>query len=85
MIPGYDATQMNDYFKIRYADKNAYYTISDRFELNTLDLNEDVIVYRGDCYICQFTHRMNRNFNDDTAPYNDDIVNKGTWRGENNG
>ena len=85
MVPGYDTSEMEDYFKIRYADKNAYYTISDRFDLNNIEYNEDAIIYRGDCYICQFTHRVNRNFNDDTAPYNDDIVNKGTWRGENNG
>jgi hypothetical protein len=28
---------------------------------------------------------MNRNFNDDSAPYNDKIVNRKTWKGENNG
>jgi hypothetical protein len=52
MVPGYDASEMEDYFKIRYADKNAYYTISDRFDLNDIEYNEDTIVYRGDCYIC---------------------------------
>jgi hypothetical protein len=62
---------MDDYFRIRYADKNAYYTISERFSLDDLEDNETVVTYRGDCYICQFTHRMNRNFNDDSAPYND--------------
>nr|DAU17876.1 MAG TPA: hypothetical protein [Bacteriophage sp.] len=28
-------------------------------------------LYRGDCYICQFTHRLNRNFQDPSAPSND--------------
>lgn len=36
--------------------------------------------YRGDCYICQFTHRVIRNFNDPSAPYNDDIVDENTWK-----
>ena len=37
-------------------------------------------VYRGDCYLCQFTHRVNRNFNDPSAPYNDEIVDEYTWK-----
>ena len=37
-------------------------------------------LYRGDCYICQFSHRINRNFNDPSAPYNDQIVDKNTWK-----
>ena len=37
-------------------------------------------VFRGDCYICQFTHRINRNFNDPSAPYNDIIVDENTWK-----
>jgi hypothetical protein len=36
--------------------------------------------YRGDCYICQFTHRVNRNFNDPSAPYNDEVVDEDTWK-----
>ena len=36
--------------------------------------------YRGDCYLCQFTHRINRNFNDPSAPYNDEIVDENTWK-----
>lgn len=37
-------------------------------------------LYRGDCYLCQFTHRVNRNFNDPSAPFNDEIVDGNTWR-----
>lgn len=36
-------------------------------------------VYRGDCYICQFTHRLNRNFQDPAAPTNDEIVDEKCW------
>lgn len=38
------------------------------------------ILFRGDCYLCQFTHRVNRNFNDPSAPYNDDLVDDKTWK-----
>jgi hypothetical protein len=31
--------------------------------------------------LCQFTHRVNRNFNDPSAPYNDEIVDENTWKG----
>lgn len=37
-------------------------------------------LYRGDCYICQVTHRLNRNFNDPSAPYNHNIVDEDTWK-----
>lgn len=37
-------------------------------------------VYRGDCYLCQYTHRVIRNFNDPSAPYNDEIVDENTWK-----
>jgi len=42
----------------------------------TLDMN----IYRGDCFLCTFTHRLNRNFNDPTSPTNDSIVEWYTWR-----
>nr|DAU84751.1 MAG TPA: stabilization protein [Caudoviricetes sp.] len=37
-------------------------------------------LYRGDCYICQVTHRLNRNFNDPSAPYNHTIIDEDTWK-----
>jgi hypothetical protein len=36
--------------------------------------------YRGDCYLCNFTHRLNRNFQDPSAPTNDEIVDTNTWK-----
>lgn len=38
------------------------------------------LAFRGDCYICQFTHRIIRNFNSPSAPYNDEIVDENTWK-----
>lgn len=57
----------------RAQDSSQYYAISDRIDINTLNPE---ICYRGDCYIGYFTHRVNRNFQDPTAPYNDTIVDK---------
>jgi len=36
-------------------------------------------LFRGDSFICTFTHRLNRNFQDPVAPSNDKIVNPATW------
>jgi len=36
-------------------------------------------LFRGDCFICNFTHRLNRNFQDPSDPSNDTIVDKTTW------
>ena len=36
--------------------------------------------YRGDCFITYFTIRLNRNFQDPSAPNNDQIVDQYTWR-----
>lgn len=96
MIPGYSDTLFNEYVKIRMNDVDPYHTISDRFDINDLsdyyavksnlkgdsEENPDLImeVNRGDCYICQFTHRLNRNFNDESHPYNSDIVDASSWK-----
>ena len=41
---------------------------------------KSLICYRGDCYINQFTYRLNRNFNDPSLPNNDEIIDKNTWK-----
>lgn len=75
-IPGYNAGRMDDYFKIRIDCEDPYYTISERISLGS---ETEHHVYRGDCYISQFTHRMNRNFQDPNAPNNDVIIDESTW------
>ena len=88
-IPGYDFANMKEYIDIRMTDSSTYYAITDRYDINDFesrllgDLKDEdswTHAYRGDCYICQFTQRINRNFNDPSAPYNTDIVDKNTWR-----
>lgn len=82
-IPGYNVGNMRDYFKIRYNDASMFYPISDRFTFNDLDYSGDSvdlgIFYRGDCYISRFTHRVNRNFTDETVPTNNVIVDPACW------
>lgn len=51
-------------------DSSPYYPISDRISVG----DEPSVWYRGDCYIGFFTHRINRNFQDPTSPYNDNII-----------
>ena len=77
-IPEYDVGKNKTYFDVRYSDKSSYYAISDRIDIE--EFNNSVTCYRGDCYICQYTHRMNRNFQDPSAPTNDDVVDIHTWK-----
>lgn len=94
-IPGYDRLTTRDLFIIRYNDKSSYYAISERIAFNdpyywfnmediqnteSTELHLRNPLYRGDCYICRFTHRLNRNFQDPTAPLNDKIVDRNTWK-----
>ena len=77
-IPGYDEGKIKQYMEIRCNDESPFYAISDRISINEFN-NGGLNVYRGDCYICQFTHRINRNFQDPEAPNNDSIVKPDTW------
>lgn len=64
-------------FRLRMDSSEPYMAISDRISLNNFN---NVIAYRGDCYICNFTHRMNRNFIDPELPSNDKIIDPNTWK-----
>lgn len=91
-IPGYSEAQMSTYFNTRYEDNSPYYSVSSRLSLANIDsllslqkaggdlYTYTVPCYRGDCYICNFTHRLNRNFQDPSAPTNDEIVDENTWK-----
>jgi hypothetical protein len=48
--------------------------------LNKNNNNININLFRGDCFLCTFTHRLNRNFNDPVAPTNDSIIDPETWR-----
>lgn len=64
-------------FQNRMDSSEPFYSISDRYNLTNAD--SDYICWRGDCYINQFTYRLNRNFNDPSLPNNDEIIDKKTW------
>lgn len=91
-IPGYSEAQMSTYFNTRYEDNSPYYSVSSRLSLANIDsllslqkaggdlYTYTVPCYRGDCYICNFTHRLNRNFQDPSASINDEVVDENTWK-----
>lgn len=87
-IPNYNESNMKEYFQIRYQDTSPFMPISERMEWDDFDSVTDnnhittyyTTCYRGDCFICNFTHRMVRNFADPTAPYNDEFVDINTWK-----
>lgn len=85
--PGFDPNNIQPEFTTRYEDDSEYMAIGPRYQLdlvvsqnNQTDKFVEVTQYRGDCFICQFTHRLNRNFQDPSAPINDDIVEPNSWR-----
>ena len=93
MIPGYKENAIADYVQLRAQDTSAFYAISDRIDINNLNKSTSILhqaeqevsdfsetYYRGDSYICQYTHRIIRNFNDPSAPYNDKIIDPSSWK-----
>ena len=79
-ISGYDEGKLRQYMEIRCNDESPFYAISDRIKLSSISSNQIATLFRGDCYICQFTHRINRNFQDPEAPNNDKIIKADTWK-----
>lgn len=82
-ILNYDSTKEKDpNLLIRFNDNSPYYPISNRIEFteNNLDsITEGIDIFRGDCFLCTFTHRVNRNFQDASSPTNDKILYPETW------
>lgn len=82
-ILNYDSTKEKDpNLLIRFNDNSAYYPITNRIEFTKKNLNsiiEGVDIFRGDCFLCTFTHRVNRNFQDASSPTNDKILYPETW------
>lgn len=77
-IKDYQTMNKQELFKIRYSDKSPYYAISNRYDIE--EDNNGFLLYRGDTYICTFTHRLNRNFQDPQAPTNHKIVDEDCWK-----
>ena len=93
MIPGYKENNLFEYVQLRAQDTSAFYAISDRIDINLINSKDALLqehqtssanfsetYFRGDSYVCQYTHRIIRNFNDPSAPYNDKIVDENCWK-----
>lgn len=78
-IKDYLSMNKQELFKIRINDKSPYFAISDRYDITQIP-EENFVFYRGDSYICTFTHRFNRNFQDPSAPINNKIVDENCWK-----
>ena len=82
-ILDYDSTKEKDpNLLIRFNDNSPYYPISNRIEFTESNLDsitEGIDIFRGDCFLCTFTHRVNRNFQDASSPTNDKILYPETW------
>lgn len=66
----------------RFKDTSSQINITDnRYPTHPLDYKtfNSIGFYRGDCYICTYTHRMNWNFIDSAYPTNHKIVDKYSW------
>lgn len=74
-IQNYSEYNIRDYITIRGNDNSPFYAISNRKSIK--ESSEDV--YRGDCFTCTITERVNRNFRDPDLPINDTIINNKTW------
>jgi hypothetical protein len=60
-----------------------FYAISNRYNFEGLAGNDSLktlVCWRGDCYLNNFTYRLNRNFNDPSLPNNDEIIDEKTWK-----
>ena len=92
-IPGYRENDLFNYVQLRAQDTSAFYAISDRIDINDLNKSTSILrenmttaedfnetYFRGDSYVCQYSHRIIRNFNDPSAPYNDKIVDENCWK-----
>ena len=71
---------ITDRFDIQDTDDQLIEPLSNIVGQEDRTCGYQINAYRGDCYLCQYTHRVNRNFNDPSVPYNDDIVDENTWK-----
>ena len=73
-----------EYFKIRGNDNSPFYAITDRWAIDDVN-SEELLAFRGDCYTCTVTLRIQRNFIDSDVPTNTLIVDPNTWKTNYNG
>ena len=86
-IKNYSTVFEKEYFKIRGNDNSPFYAITDRWAINDkkFDNNGTLDAFRGDCYTCTVTMRLQRNFIDSDVPTNEIIIDPNTWKDNYNG
>ena len=75
-----------EYFKVRGNDNSPFYAITDRYSIDTVFTeNAPLKAFRGDCYTCTVSMRIQRNFTDSDVPTNEIIIDPNTWKNNYNG
>lgn len=70
-----------EYFKIRGNDNSPFFAITDRWAIDDPKIKESgVTAFRGDCYTCTISMRLQRNFIDSDVPTNEIIIDPNTWK-----
>ncbi len=81
----YDFNNWKNYFRVRYNDSSPFMPIGDRISWDsilptiTTENIKSPSMYRGDCYINTYSHRVINNFIDPELPTNNTIVDPWTW------
>ena len=71
-----------EYFKIRGNDNSPFFAITDRWAIDDkkFDNGQPLRAFRGDCYTCTVSLRLQRNFIDSDVPTNETIIDPNTWK-----
>jgi hypothetical protein len=78
---GYNFANWKEYFRIRSTNQSTYFPIGDRYPWAAIKENNysSTIMYRGDCYINTYAHRMLWNFIDPDLPTTTKIIDTMSW------
>lgn len=90
-IKNFSSVFEQEYFKIRGNDNSPFFAITDRYAIDDLIFNEStnengettigsISAFRGDCYTCTVSIRLQRNFTDADVPTNEIIIDPNTWK-----
>lgn len=79
-IRNFSSVFEQEYFKIRGNDNSPFYAITDRWAIDDPKLDNPIKAFRGDCYTCTVSMRLQRNFTDSDVPVNEIIIDPNTWK-----
>lgn len=86
-IRNFSSVFEQEYFKIRGNDNSPFYAITDRYSVDDERFAKQenskmgsIDAYRGDCYTCTVSMRLQRNFTDSDVPVNEIIIDPNTWK-----